>query len=82
MLRLVYRQLLLDPVRTVLTGTAVAAVVAVILILEGFNEGLMRQFRETVEKRGGDLILTQAGVANMSVARSVLPQYTRLDVRR
>jgi ABC-type antimicrobial peptide transport system permease subunit len=80
MLRLLYRQFRLDPVRTLLTWIAIAAVVAVVLILEGFNEGLMRQMRETVEKRGGDLILTQAGVSNMSIARSVLPQYTRLDV--
>lgn len=80
MLTWLYGTLRLDPARTGLTAAAVAAVVAVILVLEGFNEGLLRQLRETVARRGGDLILCQAGVANMTVARSVLPQYTRLEV--
>lgn len=80
MLRLVYRQLVIDPVRTALTATALAAVVAVILILEGFNEGLIAQLGDAVTDRQADLIVTQAGISNMIAARSVLPQFTRRDV--
>lgn len=80
MLRFLYRQLTLDPVKTSLTALALAAVVAVILILEGFNEGLVAQLGDAVTDRQADLIVTQAGVSNMTAARSVLPQFTRRDV--
>ncbi len=63
-----------------LTITAMAAVIAVILILEGFNEGLLAQLRNTVISRNADLIVTQSGVSNMTATRSVLPQFTRQDV--
>jgi len=80
MLRFIYRQLLNDPGRTTLTITAMAAVVAVILVLEGFNEGLLAQLRSTVTDRNADLIITQAGVSNMTATRSILPQFARRDV--
>jgi len=80
MLRLIYRQLLHDPGRTALTITAMAAVVAVILVLEGFNQGLLAQLRSAVIDRNADLIVTQAGVSNMIATRSVLPQFARRDV--
>jgi len=80
MLKLVFRQLQLDPLRTALTGLALAAVVAVILIFEGFMEGVVAQSRNAVLERGADLIVTQAGVKNMTLARSVLPQFSRGDV--
>jgi len=80
MLRLIYRQLTFDLLRTALTSTALACVVAVILILEGFNEGLVAQLGDAVRDRRADLIVTQAGVSNMTAARSVLPQFTRRDV--
>lgn len=80
MIRLVYRQLRFDPLRTVLTATALAAVVAVILVLEGFYAGLFVQLRNTVLDRDADLIVAQAGVANMTAARSILPQFARRDV--
>lgn len=80
MLRLVYRHLVFDPARTGLTATALAAVVAVILILEGFHEGLVAQLGDTVTDRHADLIVTQAGVSNMTAARSVLPQFVRQEV--
>ncbi|HEX6259603.1 MAG TPA: ABC transporter permease, partial [Woeseiaceae bacterium] len=69
-----------DAVRTCLTVIAIAAVVAVILILEGFNEGLLAQLRRAVTDRGADLIVTQSGVSNMIAARSILPQFARQDV--
>lgn len=80
MLRLIYRQLVLDPARTALTATALAAVIAVILVLEGFNEGLVAQLGDAVRDRQADLIVTQSGVSNLTAARSVLPQFARRDV--
>ena len=52
MLRLAWRQLLLDPARTALTCFANGAV---ILILEGFLQGLYEQSRRAVLERGGEL---------------------------
>lgn len=80
MLRFVIRQLQLDPLRTMLTGLALAAVIAVILILEGFLEGIVAQSRDAVLNRGADLIVTQAGVKNLTLARSILPQSARSEV--
>ncbi len=80
MCKLVLRQLRHDPTRSALTAFALAAVVAVILIFEGFLEGVVQQSRDAVLERGADLIVTQAGVKNMTLARSVLPQFTRSDV--
>ena len=80
MLRFIYRQISFDRARTLLTATALAAVVAVILVLEGFYAGVLVQLRNTVLDRDADLIVTQAGVANMMAARSILPQFARRDV--
>lgn len=80
MLLLVYRQLRHQLLRSALTATALAAVVAVILVLEGFYAGMLEQLRSAVINRQADLIVTQAGVANMTTARSILPQYTRAQV--
>tara|TARA_Y100001933_G_scaffold189137_1_gene188200 strand:- start:3692 stop:4825 length:1134 start_codon:yes stop_codon:yes gene_type:complete len=79
-LKLVWLQFRLDPARTLFTATAVAAVVAVILVLEGFDQGLLRQLRDAVLQRRADLIVTQAGVSNMIAARSILPQFARAEV--
>lgn len=80
MLALVYRQLRFETGRTALTVLAIAAVIAEILILEGFLAGLYSQLRTAVINRGGDLVVTQAGVANFIAARSILPQVSRLQV--
>jgi putative ABC transport system permease protein len=80
MARLALRNLLLDFRRTLLTATALAAVIAVILLLEGFHQGFLVQGRSIALDRGADLIVTQAGIANMFGARSVLPQFARRDV--
>jgi putative ABC transport system permease protein len=77
MLHLTYRQLLQSPWRTVLTASALAAVVSVILVLEGFNAGLLDQSRRLVLARQADLIMTQAGVGNLHAGRSILPQFAR-----
>ncbi len=80
MFYLAFRQLLLDPIRALLTGLAIAAVVAVILVLAGFESGLYEQLRRAVLDRGADLFVSQAGVANLLAARSSLPQLTRAEV--
>lgn len=80
MLLYLIRQLRLDMSRTLMRGGAIAAVVAVILVLEGFYAGQLVQLRNTVLNRGGDLIVLQAGVSNMIAVRSVLPQFSRQEV--
>ncbi len=80
MLRLALRQLQLDPVRTVLTAVALGAVIAVILILGGFEQGQYYQLKRMALKRNGDLVLTQAGVRNFIAVRSSIPQTARSDV--
>lgn len=80
MIHLVSRQLRFDSVRSALTTAALAAVVAVILVLEGFYAGLLLQLRNTVLDRQADLIAAQAGVSNMIATRSMLPQFSRGDV--
>lgn len=77
---LILRQLRLESARTTLTVLAIAGVIAVILVLEGFLAGLYDQLRTAVINRGGDLIVTQAGIPNFIAARSILPQTARLDV--
>ncbi len=80
MFKLAWKQLALDLVRTSLTAFAVGAVVAVILVLEGFEQGQYRQLEQVILKRNADLIATQSGVANFIAARSSLPQLSRQDV--
>jgi len=41
MFRLIIRQLCFEPFRTLLTGGAIASALAVILLLEGFQSGLV-----------------------------------------
>ncbi len=80
MLRLVMSHLLLDRTKSLLTCVAIGGIVALLLLLEGFEQGLAEQLRRAVLDRGGGLILTQAGVSNMTAARSVLPQLSRNEV--
>jgi hypothetical protein len=77
---LTLRQLRLEALRSSLTVLAIAAVIAEILIIEGFLAGLYLQLRQAVLNRGGDLVVTQAGIGNFIAARSILPQTARLDV--
>ena len=80
MLRLAYRQIRLDAGRSLLTLVGIAAVLAVILILQGFQQGLYSQLEDVALERNADLIATQAGVTNMVAARSVIPQMAREKV--
>jgi len=59
---------------------AIGVAISVTLVLRGFEQGLYRQSEKVVLDRGGDLILTQAGVSNFLAVRSSLPQLTRARV--
>jgi putative ABC transport system permease protein len=80
MLKLAFKQLRADPGRSVLTCVGIASVFAVMLVLQGFREGLDSQLRSIALERGADLVATQAGVENMVGARSVIPQMARAQV--
>ncbi|MFV1988795.1 MAG: ABC transporter permease [Gemmatimonadota bacterium] len=58
----------------------IASVFAVILILQGFQQGSITQMERVALDRGAQLIATQAGVRNMVGARSVIPQMARAQV--
>ena len=77
MLKLIYRQLVYEPFRTLLTCGAIASALAVILLLEGFQSGLLVQLKNVALNRGADLIVAQSGVNNFVGARSLLPQLSR-----
>jgi FtsX-like permease family protein/MacB-like protein len=79
-LNLTLRNSLYRPARTVLMVLAVAAVLAEILVLEGFLAGSYAQMRGAVLRRGGDVIVAQSGISNFLMARSILPQQTRAEV--
>ncbi|MDH4189129.1 MAG: ABC transporter permease [Betaproteobacteria bacterium] len=77
MWRLAYRQLMAEPLRAALTACAIAAAIAVILVLRGFEQGLYAQLEAAVTARGAPLIVAQAGVSNFIATRSSLPQLAR-----
>ena len=80
MWHLAYRQLTAEPLRALLTACAVAAAVAVILVLRGFEQGLYVQLEQAVRARGAPLFVAQAGVSNFIAVRSSLPQLSRGQV--
>lgn len=74
---LAWNQLKLDRIRTVMTAVALGAVIAVILVLDGFEQGQYLQLRRVIAERHADLFAAQAGVSNFVAARSSLPQLSR-----
>lgn len=76
----VIRQLVAERARTLFVCLAIAAALAVVFLLEGFQQGLYAQLRQVVLGRGGDLIVTQAGVANFIASRSKLRQLSRAEI--
>jgi putative ABC transport system permease protein len=77
---MIYKQCRRELGRVALTVLAIGAIIAEMLILEGYLAGMYTQLRKAVENRGGDVIVTQAGISNFIAARSILPQLTRLRV--
>jgi len=75
--KLIYRQLIYEPYRTLLTCVAIASALAVILLLEGFQTGLLVQLKNVALNRGAGLIVAQTGVTNFIASRSLLPQLSR-----
>ncbi len=80
MFRLALRQFQFDLLRSSLTMAAIAAVIAVILVLRGFETGLYEQSRAAVLDRGADLFVAQTGVTNFVAVRSSLHQLARREV--
>lgn len=80
MMYLICRQLIYRLPRTVFTLMAVAATIGAVLVIQGFQIGIYWQLPGLVLNRGGDLIVTQAGITNMVAARSTLPQLARRRV--
>lgn len=77
MFRLLFRHFLHQPSRSLLTCIALGGVIALLLLLGGFERGLDAQLRNVAKDRQADLILVQAGMKNFTGARSVLPQIVR-----
>lgn len=80
MLTLALRNLLHRPGRTLLIVLAIAAILAEILVLEGFMTGTYQQLRRAVLSRGSDVVLAQKGVHNFVATRSILRQQVRAEV--
>lgn len=78
--KLAWRQLQLDMMRTLLTAVALGSVIAVILVLEGFEQGQYYQLEQIVLNRNADLVATQSGVTNFIAVRSSIPQLSRAEV--
>jgi ABC-type antimicrobial peptide transport system permease subunit len=56
---------------------AIASALALILLLEGFQTGLLVQLKNVALNQGADLIVAQTGVTNFVASRSFLPQLSR-----
>jgi putative ABC transport system permease protein len=80
MLYLTLKNALYRPARLIMTVLAITAILAEILVLEGFMAGSYEQLRQTVLRRGGDVMVTQSGISNFLAVRSILPQQTRAEV--
>ena len=80
MIWLAWKNSILRPARSLLIILSVAAILAEILVLEGFLAGSYTQLRQAVLRRGGDVMVSQAGVRNFLATRSILPQRTRAAV--
>ncbi len=75
------RNLLRDKGRLALSIAGVALATALVLLLSGFVDGLDRQLTSYLDQSPGTLVVSQAGIKNMLVATSVLPQGTAERVR-
>ncbi len=80
MLKLVIKQLLHDKANTFITVLALSASIAVIVVLQGFEQGQYEQLKLASINRGSDLIAVQAKVNNFMATRSVIPQLAREQI--
>ena len=80
MLKFVIKQLLHDKANTIITLLALSASIAVIVVLQGFEQGQYEQLKLASINRGSDLIAVQAKVNNFMATRSVIPQLAREQV--
>lgn len=80
MLTFVIKQLLHDKANTIITVLALSASIAVIVVLQGFEQGQYEQLKLASINRGSDLIAVQAKVNNFVATRSVIPQLAREQV--
>jgi putative ABC transport system permease protein len=72
-MRLAFKNLLYDKTRFILTVSGVALAVMLILLLNGFLEGMNRQITSYLDNSPGSIIVAQRGVSNMLGATSILP---------
>jgi putative ABC transport system permease protein len=77
MIKLVLRQLFFEPANTLITLLALASAIAMIVVLQGFEQGQYEQLRRASLNRGADLIAVQSRVSNFVATRSVIPQLVR-----
>lgn len=77
MFKLAIRQILFEPLKSGLIILAIAAVIATILILHGFENGFYEQARRFVEDRNTLLFVAQSGVSDLLGDRSSLAQKSR-----
>lgn len=81
-LQLVIKKARAEPAQFIFVIIAIASVIALVLVLEGFRQGIYQQIRQIIMSRGADVIVAQAGVSNMVASRSILPQFSRQAVER
>jgi putative ABC transport system permease protein len=76
------KHLLQDRTRLTLNIAGVALAVMLILILNGFLTGMMRQITTYLDHSPGGFVIAQSGVTNLLGATSVLPPGTTSQVER
>lgn len=81
-LQLVIKKARAEPAQFIFVIIAIASVIALVLVLEGFRQGIYQQIRQIIMSRGADVVVAQAGVSNMIASRSILPQLSRQAVER
>ncbi|HEX9681067.1 MAG TPA: ABC transporter permease [Anaerolineales bacterium] len=70
------KHLLQDRTRLALNITGVALAVMLILLLNGFLTGMLRQITSYLDRSPGEIVVAQSGVRNLLGATSVLPAET------
>lgn len=68
------------PARTVLSALVAGSAISLILVFEGFREGVRYQLESFPSRLPADLVVLESGVRNFAAARSILPQAARGEV--